>query len=284
MKRSLLARLRTNGLLYLISAILLVLGIPLYQALALEPAGFNSALNATAGNTFSTYLIWIHGHNGLFLGYRTLLLLAFALILTLPFSLYRIIVAQEIVGQQENTANGTIEENTEGNMQSENDSSSVTTTDDGMPSFAWRGKGFVVLAAWIGTTGIVIYNTGIVISTFYLIISSANATSGTEVADSVISLSGTFTIITNTVGTGLLGLGMLFFGAMISRTGTNLWPGIWVMLGYVAILVGALLCIGAIATATATGGSQGLLNTGATFLFAIWTFWFGLVLTRLQPA
>jgi hypothetical protein len=91
------------------------------------------------------------------------------------------------------------------------------------------------------------------------------------------------TIISNTIGIGLLGLGLLFFGGMISRTGMNLWPGIWVVLGYLAILVGALLCIGAIAAATAAGGSQGILNTAATFLFALWTFGLGLILTRLQP-
>jgi hypothetical protein len=291
MKRSLLARLRTNGTLYLISAVLLVFGVPLYQTLALEPAGFSSALNASSTNTFSglaqgtasTYLVWIHGHNGLFLGYRILLMLAFALILTLPYSLYRIIVAQEIVGQQEHTANQTTGEDAEEDTQTEKEPVSVTTPADGMPAFAWRGKGFVVLAAWLGTAGLLLYILGTIVSTFYLTISSAHVTSGTGVSDSVISLSGTFTIITNTIGIGLLGLGMLFFGAMITRTGMNLWPGIWVVLGYVAILVGGLLCIGAIAAATASGGSQGILNTAATFLFALWTFWFGLILTRLQP-
>src|SRR5436853_7548750 len=98
MKRSLLARLRTNGFLYLISAALLLIGVPLYQAFALEPAGFSSALTGQAQGTAPTYLVWIHEHNGLFLGYRILLILAFALLLTLPFSLYRIIVAQEILG------------------------------------------------------------------------------------------------------------------------------------------------------------------------------------------
>lgn len=282
MKRSLLVRLRTNGALYLISAVLLVPGVPMYQALALEPAGFSSVLNATGANTFSTYLVWIHEHNGLFLGYRILLMLAFALILTLPFSLYRIIVAQEILGQQEQAANDTAEEDAEADTANEKEPVSATTTEDGMPAFAWRGKGFVVLAAWLGTIGLVLYILGTIASTLYLTIASTHVTAGTGVEDSVISLSRIFTIITNTVGIGLLGLGMLFFGAMISRTGMNLWPGIWVALGYVAILVGALLCIGTIAAATAAGGNQGLLNTAATFLFALWTCWLGLILTRLQ--
>ena len=127
MKRSLLARLRTNGFLYLLSAALLALGIPLYQALVLEPAGLSRVLHTNDANTFSgqvqgtisLYLVWIHEHNGLFLGYRILLMLAFALILTLPFSLYRIIVAQEIIGQQEHTANDTAEEDSEADTQSE---------------------------------------------------------------------------------------------------------------------------------------------------------------------
>jgi hypothetical protein len=291
MKRSLLARLRTNGVFYMISAILLVLGVPLYQAFALEPAGFSSALNANGVNTFSgqaqgtatTYLVWIHRHNGLFLGYRILLILAFAIILTLPFSLYRIIVAQEILGQQEHTASDTTEDEAEEDREGAKEPALVTTTNDGMPAFAWRGKGFVVLAAWLGTAGLLLYVLGTIVSTSYLTIASVHITSGKEVSDSIIEWSGTFTIITNTLGIGLLGLGVLFFGAMISRTGMNLWPVIWVILGYGAILVGALLCIGAIAAATAGGGSQGLLNTAATFLFALWTFWLGVVLTRLQP-
>jgi len=287
MKRSLLARLRTNGTLYLISALLLVLGVPFYQAFVLEPAGFSSTLNATGISTpqsvASAYLVWIHGHNGLFLGYRTLLILAFALILTLPFSLYRIIVAQEILGQQEDAADDATEEGAEASTQDDKEPVFVTTTDSGMPAFAWRGKGFVVLAAWLGTTGLLLYVLGTLASTFYLTIASAQVTSVIEVSESVIALSGILTIITNTVGIGSLGLGILFCGAMISRTGTNLWPGSWVILGYTALLVGALLCISAIAVATATSGSQGLLNTVGTFLFALWTFWLGLMLTRLQP-
>jgi len=276
MKRSLLARLRTNGALYLISAVLLGLGVPLYWVLALAPTGFGSVAQGT-------YPVWIHGHNGLFVGYRILLLLAFALILTLPFSLYRIIVAQEILGQQEDIANDNAEEDAEEETQDTKDTESTPATEDGMPAFAWRGKGFIVLAVWLGIAGLLLYVLGTIVSTFYLNIASAHVTSGKEVSDSVILLSGTFTIMTNTAGIGLLGLGILFFGAMISRAGVNLWPGIWVALGYTAILVGALLCIGAIAAGTDASGSQSLLNTAGTFLFALWTFWLGLMLIRLQP-
>ena len=264
----------------MISAILLIVGVPLYQALALEPAGFSSALNTNGANTLSNYLSWIQNHTGLFLGYRALLLLAFALIITLPFSLYRIIVAQEILGQQELKAQeeeNEVADQEEGTEKSAEEATAETAV-DGLPAFAWRGKGFVVLAAWIGTAGLILYLLGTIISTLYLMILSGNIAA----ADGASTLYGILTIATNTIGIGLLGLGMLFFGAMISRTGLNLWPPIWLTLGYAAILVGALLCIGAIAAATAAGGSQGLLNTAATFLFALWTLWFGVTLARLQ--
>jgi hypothetical protein len=263
-----------------------------------------------------------------------MLILAFALIWTLPFSLYRIIVAQEILGQQEDlhddkvdddaeedlpddTADGNSEEelsddtadgnsgedlsndiaenNAEEDLHDDIDKSdavedtkdaeetvSAPATDDGMPAFAWRGKGFVVLAAWLGTAGLLLYVLGTIVSTLYLTLASVPVTSVTEVSDRVILLSGTFTIINNTIGIGLLGLGILFFGGMIGRSGMNLWPGIWVALGYAAILVGALLCIGAIAAGTDAGGSQSLLNTAGNFLFALWTCWLGLMLIRLQ--
>lgn len=283
MKRSLLTRLRTNGVLYMVSAALLGLGVPLYWALVLEPTGFSSTAQ-------DTYPVWIHGHNGLFLGYRILLILAFALILTLPFSLYRIVVAQEILGQQEDIANDNTEveaeEATQGTKEDTQDIQETESTpaiDDGMPAFAWRGKGPIVLAAWLGTAALLLYVLGTIASTFYLTIASVHATSAKEVSDSVILWSGAFTMLTNTVGIGLLGLGILFFGTTISRTGTHLWPGMWVALGYVAILVGALLCIGAIAAGADIGGSQSLLNTMGTFLFALWTFWLALLLIRLQP-
>src|SRR5579859_2415858 len=309
MKRSLLARLRTNGALYLIGAVLLGLGVPLYQVFVLEPSGFSSALSGQAQGTASTdigqstYLVWIHEHNGLFLVYHGLLILAFALILTLPFSLYRIIVAQEILGQDEDVVNdladdsevgedavANVEEDEvekdeveEGEVEDAKESEDAPATDDGMLTNAWRGKGFIVLAAWLGTLGLLIYVLGSIVSTFYLVIASAHVTTGKDVADNVILLSGIFTATTNTGGIGLLGLGILLFGATIGRVGMRLWPGIWVALGYVAILVGGLLCSGAIAAGTNAGGGQVLLNTVGTLLFALWTFWLGLMLIRLQP-
>jgi hypothetical protein len=46
-------------------------------------------------------MAWINTHNLEFIRYRALLVIAFACLATLPFSLYRIIVAQEIMAQVE---------------------------------------------------------------------------------------------------------------------------------------------------------------------------------------
>src|SRR5260370_24311170 len=98
MNRSLLSRLHANGISYLISGVLLLIGIPLYQVVVLNPTGLSDALNRTGTGRFTTYLTWISQHSFQFVIYRVLLALAFALLFTLPFSLYRIIVAQEIMG------------------------------------------------------------------------------------------------------------------------------------------------------------------------------------------
>src|SRR5690242_6599472 len=96
MKRTFLARLQRSALYCLIGALLLVVGVPLYQLIVLNPAGYSSALNSLAQT-----LRWINDHSLLFVGYRVLLIAGFALMLGLPFALFRIIVAQEIIGRAE---------------------------------------------------------------------------------------------------------------------------------------------------------------------------------------
>jgi hypothetical protein len=259
MNRSLLSRLHTNGVSYLISGLLLLIGIPLYQVIVLNPAGLSDAIDRTRMGHFAAYLTWISQHSFQFLIYRLLLVLAFALLFTLPFSLYRIIVAQEIVGQ-------------------EADQQPEARETHGMPAYAWRGRGFVVLAVWAGIISLIIYVLGTIASTLYFVISAGNVdSSGVAIVSSV------FTISTNTIGIGLFGLGSLFFGAMICRTGLNLWPIQWVAFGYVAILVGGLLCISAIGVASAPGVGQNTVTTIATLLLALWVFWLGLMLVRLRP-
>src|SRR6266566_195127 len=134
MKRTFLAKLQRNGLYCAIGALLLLVGIPLYQFLILIPSGYSNALA-----TQSLALHWINTHSLQFLGYRALLFAGFAFIISMPFTLFRIIVAQEILGREAK------EQEEDDKEQSDNH------LEDGMPAFAWRGKGFAVLAAWAGS-------------------------------------------------------------------------------------------------------------------------------------
>ncbi|WP_149399405.1 hypothetical protein [Dictyobacter arantiisoli] len=283
MKRSLLARLRSNGFNYLISGLILLLGVPLYQVLILGSTGFSSALDETGSGRYAAYLIWISTHSLLFVIYRVLLLGAFFLLLTFPFALQRIIVAQELLGLQERAETQASEDNaidTTANpdtIETEDD----TTDSDDMTEHPWRGKGFVVLAGWAGLLGLAIYLIGGALSTGYFVL--VGGSTGSAIHNSVTVLAPIFTIITNAVGTGLLGLACLFFGAMIVRTGKIFWPDSWVFFGYTALFVGAILCISAVAVVSAAGIGQSTLTTIATWLLAIWIIWLGCMLIRLKP-
>ncbi len=271
------------------SALLVLLAAPFYQIIILGPTGFASALSATGSGRYTAYLVWIGTHTTEFILYRTILIIAFALLISFPFALYRIIVAQEIMGQQEleDEELNEDDERAEGSPKDENALAAEETgddiaIDDGMPEYAWRGKGFAVLAAWLGLIGLSIYVLSAVTSTFYFI-SAGNPYATGAALGAVTTFSTLFTISTNTIGTGLLGLGVLFFGAMIVRTGRNLWPDIWVNFGYAALFVAALLCISAIGVISAPGSGQSTLTTIATLLFALWILWLGIMLVRLKP-
>jgi hypothetical protein len=273
-KKNLLTRLHINGACYIISALLLVVVVPLYQLLILTPQRYDSALAQTGTAHFSAYLTWIGAHSGEFLIYRALLMIAFALLLTLPFTLFRIIVAQEIIAQRD-------EGEAEPDDASKEDDGEVTV--DAMPPNAWRGRGFAVLAAWTGIFGLGLYILGTVASTLYLTIVSSSFHANASTPASFATLSALFSIIANTAGIGLLGLSTLFFGAMIARRGRNLWPGIWIAFSYVALAAAILLCASAVAVAGASGEGQAILTTPATLLFALWTLWLGIMLLRLKP-
>ncbi len=271
MKRSLLARLRSNGAYYIVGALLLLVGVPLYQSFVLTPAGFDKALSAPNSGYMSAYLAWISAHTLQFVLYRALLLLAFALFCTLPFSLYRIIVAQEIMLQQERV------EAARPPKDAEEDKPTGITVDDGMPANAWRGKGLAVIAVWAGMLGLALYMLGTIASTLYLAVSARSALASTT------TLSGVFAITTNSVGWGFIAIAALFFGGMIVRGGHNLWPGSWVAFGYMALVVTLLLFASALEIAGAPTAGQSLLSSPATFLFALWVLWLGIMLMRLKP-
>src|SRR5207249_8858995 len=105
MKRTFLDKLHTNGVYDLIGSLLLLVGIPVYQLLILIPQGYSQALASVDRGSFTPYLVWIGNHPGQFLGYRALLIIAFAFLISLPFTLFRIIVAQEILGREEEDEN-----------------------------------------------------------------------------------------------------------------------------------------------------------------------------------
>jgi hypothetical protein len=283
MKRSFLSRLQLGGWYYLPGALLLLLGVPLYQLVVLNPLNYSAVLSAQNSNHLAPYLVWITTHPLQYIIYRILLIAAFALLLTLPFNLFRIIVAQEIVDQQERAEEeldvDEDEADVDGGETNEADAGEQAG-EDGMPPYAWRGKGFAVIAAWAGLIGLVAYILGAVIGTIYVLAASKGV--GTSVPDSFVILYTIFSLMSNTVGIGLVALSTLFFGALIARRGSTLWPTIWILFGYTALAVAALLSGSAVATAGAPG-EQAALTTPAFLLFALWVLWYSIMLVRLKP-
>src|SRR5262245_28927036 len=213
MKRTFLSKLQRNGVYCLVGALILLVGIPLYQFLVLIPSGYSNAL-ATQGAA----LRWINAHILPFLGYRVLLIAGFVLIIGLPFTLFRIIAAQEILGREDE----------QGGEDEKDNEAQVEKQAEGMPEFAWRGKGYAVLAAWAGLFGLLLFAAGTLASTLYLVNTAASLQSLAANLDNAAPLTGLFAIITFTAGGGLLALSCLFFGIIIARSGLHLWPGVWV--------------------------------------------------------
>src|SRR4249919_2362969 len=203
MKRTFLSKIQRNGLYCTIGALLLLVGIPLYQFLILIPTGYSNALASQ-----SSALRWINTHSLLFLGYRALLFAGFAFIISMPFTLFRIIVAQEILEREadEQQEDDQQEDEKKQVAQDEEKDQSDKDQQDGMPDFAWRGKGFAVLAAWIGLFGLLFFALGTLASTLYLLFSAASLPSLASNLENAAPLTGFFAIITFTVGGGLLAI------------------------------------------------------------------------------
>lgn len=299
MKRTYVSKLNRNGTYYLIGALLLLLGIPLYQLVILIPQGYSNVLTAADNGLFSPYLSWLGNHLPQFLGYRTILFLAFAMFISMPFTLFRIIIAQELLEhteesqpaeeEQEEEEEEISDEGTENDVEERNgdteegETSPIEAEENDMPAEAWRGKGFAVLAAWTGFLGILCYLLGTLASTIYLALISTNFTPRTALPGGFSVLSKTGTIISNTVGGGLLALSCLFFGLVIARRGLKLWPVAWVIFGYGALAVGALLSGSAVSVVSSPIEGQAALTTPAILLFALWVFWLSVMLIRLRP-
>lgn len=294
-KRSLLARLRTNGFYYLVSSLLLLVAIPLYQILVLKPTGFSDT--RTTGH-LNDYLFWLGNHTPLFVIYRGLLAIAFAILFTMPYTLYRIIVAQEILGRspdEESIAEAEIEleENEELEELAEDESEAdeiapeeaateENAAGDTLPEFAWRGKGFAIIAVWAGTAGIALFVLGTVLGTIYLLNASHGFMQTGQAPTNVTTFDAIFTITTNTVGIGLIALSSMFFGAMIARAGKRLWPANWLWFSYMALAVAALLSGSAVGIASAPSTGQATLTTFAILFFGIWNLWHSIMLLRLK--
>lgn len=294
MKRTFLARLQRSALYCLIGALLLVIGVPLYQLIVLNPAGYSSALNS-----LSQTLLWINGHALLFIGYRALLIVGFALMLGLPFALFRIIVAQEIIGraelQNENDEADSQQtqepethepvEQAQKQKQAAREQQPANTLDEGagggMPEFAWRGKGFAIMAAWTGISGLIFFAAGTLASTIYLLTVAASLSA--HLTGDAAPLTALFAVLTFTIGGGLLAFSCLFFGAVIARSGRTLWPNSWLFFGYVALAIAALMSGSAVQVAFAPAAGQAALSTPAILLFALWALWFGVMVVRLKP-
>ena len=286
MKRSFLARLRSNGISYLCAGLLLLAGIPAYQAFVLAPLGYNNALAVTSTGNSTAYLAWIGGHQFPFLLYRVLLLFAFVLILSLPFSLFRVIIAQELMGQEEREAEELAEDDEddiEDETEADEDDEQETGEAEGMPPYAWRGKGFAVIGAWSGLLGLICYIVGTLGSTLYLVTISNGVALGAALSSGNIFLISIFAVLTNTVGVGLLALSTLFFGAIIARSGSKLWPVAWVIFGYIALGVAALFSGSAVSVASAPASGQAPLTAPAILLFGVWVLWLSVMLVRLKP-
>jgi hypothetical protein len=266
MQFAFLARLQRSARYALIGALLLVIGVPLYQLAVLQPSGYGDALS-----TLSQTLRWVAAHIPLFLGYRALLIAGFALMLGLPFALFRIIIAQEILGRDEQEEEGE-DEDEDGDEDEEEEDENT-----GLPDFAWRGRGFAVLAAWLGVAGLVFLPLATLASTLYLVISAGKGEAGSA------PLTGLFAVLTFTVGGGLLALSCLFFGAVITRSGRRLWPDSWLAFGYVGLALAALLSASAVQVALAPEAGQAALSTPAILLFGLWVGWFGVMVVRLKP-
>ncbi|GAC1697222.1 MAG: hypothetical protein NVS9B9_19770 [Ktedonobacteraceae bacterium] len=290
MKRSFLSKLHTNGIYYITGTLLLIIGVPLYQYLVLLPQGYNDVLSSAEAGAFAPYLLWIGSHFGAFLGYRALSIAAFTALLGLPFTLFRIIVAQEILGSEntELVIEVTSEEDhpqQEPSQESAEASGELQEMEGGEASstLSWRGKGFAVLGAWTGLLAIILYLLGTLVGTFYLTAVSNSFTEHTAISGSFSTISMATTIVTYTIGGGLLSIACLFFGAMIVRSGMKLWPGIWVAFGYTALAVAALLSVSAVAIVSAPIEGKAVLTTPAILLFALWALWLGIMLVRLKP-
>jgi hypothetical protein len=89
------ARLKLQGFYSLLAGAILLLGVPIYQAVVLGPAGYRAPSDTAFSNgDYGPLLLWIAGHGSAFIIFRCIELVAFLLMLRLPLALYRALRAR----------------------------------------------------------------------------------------------------------------------------------------------------------------------------------------------
>jgi hypothetical protein len=84
------ARLKLQGFYSLLAGAILLLGVPLYQAIVLGPAGYLGPANAAfIHGQYASLLLWISNHSSNFIVFRLLEIIPFLLAVRLPLALYR---------------------------------------------------------------------------------------------------------------------------------------------------------------------------------------------------
>lgn len=89
------ARLKLQGFYSLLAGAILLLGVPIYQAVVLGPAGYRAPSDtAFSKGDYGPLLLWIANHGSTFIIFRCIELVAFLLMLRLPLALYRALRAR----------------------------------------------------------------------------------------------------------------------------------------------------------------------------------------------
>jgi hypothetical protein len=84
------ARLKVQGIYGLLAGLVLLAGVPLYQAAVLGPAGYRIPSDTAFNHgNYGLLLGWISNHGSAFIFFRVMELLIFLLVLRLPLALYR---------------------------------------------------------------------------------------------------------------------------------------------------------------------------------------------------
>jgi len=94
-----LARIRLRGFYAVVAGIILLVGVQVYQAAVLAPAGYAAAVNSIdATQSFASYLVWLEAHGSENRTARLIEVVVFVLAATLPQQLRRVLWPSEPQG------------------------------------------------------------------------------------------------------------------------------------------------------------------------------------------